>query len=64
MDLLTLTWINTIVLIFAVTVQTVVVVVGFRRMSETLGRISETLGRLEQISLATLSRLASQQPQA
>jgi hypothetical protein len=57
MDLVTLTWINTIVLIFAVTVQTVVVISGLRK-------ISENLGRLEQISLATLSRLAQQQPQA
>jgi hypothetical protein len=57
MDILTLIWINTIVLLFAVITQTILVVFGLRK-------ISETLGRLEQLSLATLSRLAPQQPQA
>ena len=56
MDFLTLIWINTIVLLFAVIAQTVLVVFGLRK-------IAETLGRLEQLSLATLSRLSSQHPQ-
>jgi hypothetical protein len=57
MDITTLTWVNTLVLLIAV----VVVVVEVRKIAEALKRVEETASRTERLTLAVLERLTPQQ---
>ncbi len=57
MDITTLTWINTLVLLITV----VVVVVEIRKIAEALRRVEETASRNERLTLAVLERLTPPQ---
>jgi hypothetical protein len=57
MDIATLTWINTLVLIGAA----IVGLIEVRKIAQALARIQETASRNELLTLAVLERLAPQQ---
>lgn len=68
MDLATLTWINTLVIMAAVIVGLVVGLYEARKIAEALARVEETAARIqetashnERLTLAVLERLAPQQ---
>jgi predicted transcriptional regulator len=64
MDIITLTWVNTLVLLAAIIVglyQVRKIAEALARVEETAARIQETASRNERLTLAVLERLAPQQ---
>ncbi|MBI4488852.1 MAG: hypothetical protein HY694_07175 [Deltaproteobacteria bacterium] len=57
MDVTTLIWINTLVIMAAVVVGLVVGLYEGRKIAEALARVSETASRNERLTLAVLDRL-------
>jgi len=65
MDITTLTWINTLVIMGTVVSGLVIGIYEARKIAEALARIEETASRNERLTLAVLNRLTPQQePQA
>jgi hypothetical protein len=60
MDITTLIWINTLVIMGGVIIGLIVGLYEARKIAEALGRISETASRNERLSLAMLDRLTPQ----
>jgi uncharacterized protein YneF (UPF0154 family) len=63
MDITTLTWINTLVIMAAVISGLVVGLYEARKIAEALAQIQETASRNERLTLAVLERLAPSSPQ-
>jgi uncharacterized protein YneF (UPF0154 family) len=61
MELMTLTWINALVIMVAVIVGLVVGLYEARQIAQALAQIQETASRNEQLTLAVLERLAPTQ---
>jgi hypothetical protein len=60
MDITTLIWINTLVIMAVVIVGLVVGLYEGRKIAEALARVSETASRNERLALAVLDRLTPQ----
>ena len=60
MDIATLIWVNTLVIMAAVIVGLIVGLYEGRKIAEALARVSETASRNERLTLAVLDRLTPQ----
>jgi hypothetical protein len=61
MDITTLTWINTLVIMVTVIVGLVMGLYEARKIAEALARVEESASRSERLTLAVLERLTPQQ---
>jgi hypothetical protein len=65
MDIVILTWINTLVIMVSVISGLVIGIYEARKIAQALARIEDTASRNERLTLAVLNRLTPQQePQA